>query len=159
MLSLIELPDPECRRLLRVGTIGRLAVVDADGEILLLPLNYAVVDDTVVIRTFAGSRLAGELWGSRRSGALRAAFEVDHIDHEKWRGWSVVAHGTLSPADRADLTGHRLPRPWASGERDLFARMTVTSIAGRRLGTGWDSEAAMPARVVPLEDHDDADEG
>ena len=152
MLSVIELPTTECRRLLRVGTIGRLAVVDSEGEILLLPLNYAVVDDAVVIRTFAGSRLAGELWSARSSGAPRAAFEVDHIDNEKWRGWSVVAHGTLSPVDRADLAGHRLPRPWAAGERDLFARMTVIDIAGRRLGTGWDSEAAMPARVVPAED-------
>lgn len=152
MLSLIELPTDECRRLLRVGSIGRLAIVDTDGEILLLPLNYAVVDDAVVIRTFAGSRLAGELWGARRTAAPRAAFEVDLIDHEKWRGWSVVAHGTLAPVDVADLTGHRLPRPWASGERDLFARMTVATIAGRRLGTGWDSEAAMPARVVPFDE-------
>ena len=152
MLSVVELPVAECHRLLRVGLVGRLAIVDSDGEILLLPLNYAVVDGAVVIRTFEGTRLAAELWAARRTDPPRAAFEVDHIDHEKWRGWSVVAHGTFAPVDAAELAGHRLPRPWAAGPRDLFARMTITSIAGRRLGTGWDSEAAMPARVLLGED-------
>lgn len=48
--------------------IGRVALPDDDGP-LVLPVNYRVVDDTVVFRTGPGSRLAAA------AGGLRVAFE------------------------------------------------------------------------------------
>ncbi len=148
MTSVHVLPVDECRRLLEVGLMGRLAVVTRAGEILMIPVNYAVVDDAVVVRTADESRLGEEVRAAGAGVPPRAAFEVDVIDHERWRGWSVVAHGGLEAVDAADLAGHRLPRAWADGERHLFVRMPLESITGVRLGAGWDPESAMPVRVV-----------
>ena len=45
-----ELDQEECNRLLRSGVVGRIAIVTPTGP-YIVPVNYSVVDDMVVVRT------------------------------------------------------------------------------------------------------------
>lgn len=70
------------------------------------------------------------------------AFEVDGIDHEDQRGWSVLARGPLDeladPVAVAAMEASRQPRTWGPGERTVVVRLLWWELTGRRLGTGWD---------------------
>ena len=104
MAESFAMSDDECERLLRGNVVGRVALSTPDGP-HIVPVNYAVVDDAVVVRTSPYSVLG--TYG--RDAVL--AFEVDQFDHENQRGWSVVARGraevVTEPADldhiRADV--------------------------------------------------------
>jgi hypothetical protein len=140
-------PDPreltliECDRLLRAGVVGRVALSTPDGP-HIIPVNYAVHRDTVVIRTSSYSVLG--TYG--RSAML--AFEVDHIDHERHIGWSVVARGRgWAEVDPDEITAIRetwAPRPWATGSRNMFLRLRWDSLSGRSLGSDWTRENESP---------------
>lgn len=123
-----------CERLLRAGVIGRVALSTPEGP-HIVPVNYAVVDDTIVVRTSAYSVL-----GTYGHNAM-LAFEVDHVDHERQCGWSVVARGRcwaeLDPDQVATIRQGWELRPWASGNRNLYLRMRWESISGRALGDDW----------------------
>jgi hypothetical protein len=142
----IPLPDAESLALLRGGVFGRMAVTAPDGP-HVVPVNYAVVDDAVVVRTEPGSVL-----GTHAPGGV-AAFEVDHVDYETRHGWSVVVRGAVEMVvDPVAL--HRIattwpPRPWAVGERPLHLRLTWHEIHGRRIGAGWSTLASLPVRRAP----------
>jgi nitroimidazol reductase NimA-like FMN-containing flavoprotein (pyridoxamine 5'-phosphate oxidase superfamily) len=130
----IELSREEAEALLRQGVFGRVAVTTPSGP-HIVPVNYSVVDDAVVMRTLPYSLLA-----THGRGAV-VAFEVDHVDHEHQRGWSVVARGTAEMVDDPDLLAHieatLPPRPWAAGNRNLVLRLVWDELTGRKLGTGW----------------------
>ena len=51
-----EPTDDECRKLLGERHLGRLALVDADG-LVILPVNYTLDEGSVVFRTDPGSKL------------------------------------------------------------------------------------------------------
>ena len=111
-----------------------------------MPVNYSVVDGAVVIRTSP----YGVLGTYGRDGAL--AFEVDQIDHDRQRGWSVVARGRAEPVhDPQEIDRIRRewePRPWAAGARSLFLRLRWTELTGRQLGSGWDPIRELASRRV-----------
>lgn len=138
-MELVELSESECRRLLGVGTVGRLAVATED-DLVLVPVNYRLVGEAVVVRTDPGSRL-GQL-----SAGARAVFEVDHLDQGRWRGWSVTASGTVEHLRTGTVPDVELPRPWAGGERSLVLRVVPRTLTGRRIGTAWDCESALEYR-------------
>ena len=144
MLDSIELSESECEALLRAGVVGRIALSTPDGP-HIVPVNYAVVDSRVVVRTTPYSVL-----GSHADGSL-LAFEVDGFDHERQRGWSVVVRGrSRVVTDAADLEQVRKvwePRPWASGARTLYVAIAWHQLSGRRLGS-WDPMTDLPARRV-----------
>src|SRR6478672_3861211 len=138
-----ELSYAECRGLLAGGVFGRLAICTAEGP-LITPVNYSVVEESVVFRTTPYGLVAAHDWG----GPM--AFEVDHVDYGEQRGWSVVAFG---PAERVEdddelelIKRTWDPRPWASGARPLYVRLEWTRLTGRRLGTGWTHDNEMPIR-------------
>jgi len=141
----IDLTREQCERLLRSGVTGRVALASPDGP-HIIPVNYSVVDDAVVVRTSPYSVLG--TYG--RDSVL--AFEVDSFDHERQRGWSVVARGraeTVSdPAELEHIRSTWEPRPWAAGSRSLYVRLRWTEITGRRLGSTRDLERAMPVRRI-----------
>ena len=83
------IPPDECLRLLAGTTVGRVALTRKALPVIL-PVNYAMDGDTVVIRTRPGSLLAS----SRERGVV-VAFEVDELDRETCSGWSVLLTGTL----------------------------------------------------------------
>ena len=130
----IELSEAQCRELLESGLVGRVAMCTPVGP-HIVPINYAVVDDSVVLRTTPYSIL-----GTQARGAL-LAFEVDQLDSERRRGWSVVARGRAEAIIRADelnqIRGAWEPDAWADGPRNLFLRLRWSELTGRRLGSSW----------------------
>lgn len=129
----IELTAEACKRLVRTGVVGRVALCAADGP-HIVPLNYSVVDDCVVFGTSPYSVL-----GTFGRNSL-LAFEVDHIDEERRHAWSVVVRGRCQWIDDADTIARVAQiqamgsRPWAAGSRHLYLRLPLTDITGRRLG-------------------------
>ncbi|WP_235532508.1 pyridoxamine 5'-phosphate oxidase family protein [Nocardioides sp. Root140] len=138
-----ELPTEKCLDLLSAGVVGRVAICTPDGP-RIVPVNYAVVRGAVVFRTDPDSVL-----GQRRWPEL-LAFEVDHLDYERHRGWSVVAVGpgecVEDPDTLAVIRREWEPRPWAGGERPLHIQLAWTELSGRQLGGPWSSTEEMPVR-------------
>jgi nitroimidazol reductase NimA-like FMN-containing flavoprotein (pyridoxamine 5'-phosphate oxidase superfamily) len=112
----------------------------------IVPVNYSVVDDALVVRTSPYSLL-----GTYGPDSM-LAFEIDAFDHERQRGWSVVARGrgevVSDPAELDHIRSTWEPRPWAAGSRSLYLRLRWSELSGRRLGTAWDLEGSMPVRRV-----------
>lgn len=132
----LELSHDTCAELLASGIVGRIAFAGPNGP-EVLPVNYAVVGQTIVIRTSPYGVL-----GTYGRGA-RAAFEIDQFDHEYEQAWSVVAHGRLAhlddPVALQRVQSVWKPRPWAGGaSRHLYLRLTWDKLTGRRLGSGFD---------------------
>lgn len=142
MGELMELSRSECETLLRRGVVGRAAMATPTGP-HIMPLNYAVCGSSVVVCTTPYSMLG--TYG--RDSML--AFEVDHFEHPRQRGWSVVVRGRAEAVeDQEELRTlvTTLPRPWAAGRRSLYLRIPLTEVTGRRLGDGWDLEETLPVR-------------
>lgn len=139
----IDLTRAECEHLLRAGVGGRIALSAPDGP-HIVPVNYSVVDDAVIVRTSPYSVLG--TYG--RDSVL--AFEVDQFDHERQRGWSVVARGrgevVNDPEELDHIRSTWEPRPWAAGARTLYVRLRWTEVSGRRIGAAWDLDVTLPVR-------------
>lgn len=138
-----ELSYGKCRGLLAGGVFGRVAVCTGDGP-RILPVNYSVVEESVIFRTSAYGVVANHDWASTM------AFEVDHVDYSDQRGWSVVAIGrgerVEDPDELALIKRTWDPRPWAAGVRPLYVRLAWRELTGRRLGQGWTHENETPVR-------------
>jgi nitroimidazol reductase NimA-like FMN-containing flavoprotein (pyridoxamine 5'-phosphate oxidase superfamily) len=127
--GLETLTDDECWELLGEGEIGRLAVA-VDGRPDIFPVNYVVDGSDILIRTAAGFKLAAAVLGPA------VAFEIDGIDPEQRRGWSVVVHGQATEIDQTEplLRAEDLQlAPWAGGDKPRFIRIEVTEVTGRRI--------------------------
>ncbi len=135
--------EGECRRLLAAGGVGRVALTAPDGP-HIVPVNYALHGEAIVFRTTPNSLLGALGW------TQRLAFEVDHVDHERWRGWSVVAVGPGELVEDAEeLTTIRTfwdPRPWAGGNRLVYIQIRWDRLTGRMLGHGWQPTDEPPVR-------------
>ncbi len=143
--DVIELSQDQCERLLRAGIAGRVAVSSPDGP-HIVPVNFSVVGDAIVLRTSPYSLL-----GTHGRGSV-LAFEVDWFDHDRWRGWSVQARGradvVTDPLDLERIRTTWEPRPWAGGSRNLCLRLRWTSLTGRQIGSGWDPLETLPVHRV-----------
>jgi nitroimidazol reductase NimA-like FMN-containing flavoprotein (pyridoxamine 5'-phosphate oxidase superfamily) len=131
MATLTELSADDCWALLeaRRPRLGRVGFSTGDGTVVY-PMNYAVADRTVFLRTQATSRLASAV------DPQQVAFEVDEVDAHWETGWSVLAHGHLREVvDLDELERYReLPlRTWAPDARLHLLRLDVARISGRRL--------------------------
>jgi uncharacterized protein len=139
----VELSYEKCRELISGGVVGRVAVCTPSGP-RIIPVNYAVVEDSVIFRTTPYSLLGTYAWNT----AL--AFEIDHLDYDNHRGWSVVATGRGNMVeDREELEAIRSfwePRPWAGGQRQLYVRLAWDELTGRRIGAGWTHDNELPVR-------------
>lgn len=120
-----ELDRWSCLGLLAGQCVGRLVLPGDDPHIA--PVNYVVVDETLVFRADEGSRAAG-------AHGRHAVFEVDFIDDAERTGWSVIVKGRIE-----DVTGNvaldpaltdRL-EPWAPGPKDRWLRLVIEEIGGR----------------------------
>lgn len=140
----IEMTVEECLDLLRTNVVGRVALSTPMGP-RIVPVNYAMYgDDVVVFRTAPYSELGTYGWNTE------LAFEIDHIDYDQHRGWSVVAYGrgalVEDPDEVADIRRTWDPRPWADGQRNLYMKLVWHNLTGRRLGSGWTTETSAPVR-------------
>ena len=125
-----EMSEQECRELLRATTVGRIGFV-ADARVQIIPVNYLVDGDDIVIRT-APSGLLSRLTTS----TVEVAFQVDHHDDLAGSGWSVLLGGAVSEMTADELAavpGASRRSPWAEGDRSLPLRLTPSSISGRRV--------------------------
>jgi transcriptional regulator with XRE-family HTH domain len=124
-----RLSPAECHRLLAPRGLGRIAFTTASG-LMVLPVNYAITGGGIVIRTGAGSLIAGH-------GNGPVTFEADHFDLELGQGWSVLvlgdAHRVLQPGELKHLRAECDLQPWPGGEHDLFVRIVPTQLTGRRI--------------------------
>lgn len=122
-----ELTEPECRELLRDQRVGRVAWCDADGP-TMLPVNYRFDEDHVLFRTSPHTALA------RHFSTGPAAFEIDAFDEFTQSGWSVLVRGRAELLERDSLPEpDERPEPWAEGTRNVYVRIAVDRVTGRRV--------------------------
>jgi len=131
MTQLVELTVEECLALLQTKSVGRIGVVTPGGP-MILPVNFAMSDDTIVFRTLPYGVIANNVHQAD------VAFEVDTVDEGSHEGWSVLATGRchrLEDPDEVRLIREDLdPLPWAEGHRNLYFRIEWTILSGRQLG-------------------------
>jgi nitroimidazol reductase NimA-like FMN-containing flavoprotein (pyridoxamine 5'-phosphate oxidase superfamily) len=130
-----ELDERECRRLVSLGVIGRIAYVGRY-DLTVLPVNYRLVDGDILFRTAQDSLTGEDLRTGIAHADYKVAFEVDHFDESTRESWSVLiqgpAHHVDSEAEQAAAEAAGV-RPWPSGEKDHFIRITPARITGRRI--------------------------
>lgn len=124
-----KLTSAECRRLIAPGGLGRIAFGTGSGPVVV-PVNFAVLDGTIVIRTAEGTIIDGH-------ADEQVALEVDHIDEALGQGWSVLvrgpAHRVAHPAELRRLQEDAAVWPWAGGEREVYVRILPGQVTGRRI--------------------------
>jgi uncharacterized protein len=124
-----ELSRAECLRLLASVPIGRISYT-RQALPAVEPVNFALHDGAIVIRTDAGGKLAA---ATRRAVV---AFQADDLDLVRRSGWSVTVVGrceeVTDPGDIARLDRLRL-ESWAPGARDHFIRIVPAIVTGREL--------------------------
>ena len=123
-----EMDEDRCVELLRSTPIGRIGFI-ADGAPLVLPVNFAWFEDTVVFRTLEGQKLAAAAEGQT------VCFEVDSWDAGTRSGWSVVVKGVAREvtnwAEQEQLENVGLV-PWAREQwRKIWVRIEPSEITGR----------------------------
>ena len=124
-----KLMPAECRRLIAPGGVGRIAFGSLSGPVVV-PVNFAVLADTIVVRTAEGTVIDGH-------ADEQMALEVDHIDEALCQGWSVLvrgsAHRVRHPAELHRLQEDAVIWPWPGGEREVYVRILPSEITGRRI--------------------------
>ena len=127
--GLVVLSRGQCLRLLRRSRIGRV-IVSVGALPAAFPVNYALLDDDVVIRSAPGTKLSAAL-----DGAV-VGVQVDKIDPVLESGWSVLIQGTssvLSEPEDLERARRLHLRTWAPGDRPYFVRIRSELVSGRRL--------------------------
>ncbi len=122
----------ECLALLASVPIGRIGL-SLSALPVVLPVNFAVHDETIIIRTSVGSKFAAAI-----SNAV-VALEADHYDSLGHNGWSVLVQGSSRVvSDPGELERlRRLPlRPWANPDTDRYIAISTDVVSGRRV-RGW----------------------
>jgi uncharacterized protein len=124
-----ELSRAECLRLLATVPIGRISYT-RQALPAVDPVNFALYDGAIVIRTDVGGKLAA---ATRRTVV---AFQADDLDLLLRSGWSVTVVGRCEEVtDAGDIA--RLDNlgleSWAPGTRDHYIRIIPGIVTGRRL--------------------------
>jgi Pyridoxamine 5'-phosphate oxidase len=167
-----DLTGEVCRTLLASHHVGRIAFVGHDGFPVVLPVNYTVAGDDVVVRTDRG-----EMYES--VPLHRVAFEVDEFNEAVNTGRSLLIRGgardvtrrpssaagraappacsrsssasTSAPSahpSRSSPTAKRAPCRLASSSRALSPRSTAHGQARKSawstLNTGWGRRSLSP---------------
>ncbi|MFG1695332.1 pyridoxamine 5'-phosphate oxidase family protein [Nonomuraea sp. NPDC049309] len=123
--DLRELPVAEAMRLLAEAPFGRI-VFTRHALPAVRPVNHAVVDGAIVIRTTPGMIIGG------RMEQTVVAYEADELDERERIGWSVIVTGVAAPVtdpgEAARLKG--LVHPWVTGEMDQVIRIRPEIVTG-----------------------------
>ncbi|MES4908782.1 MULTISPECIES: pyridoxamine 5'-phosphate oxidase family protein [unclassified Streptomyces] len=127
---LVELGPEECHDLLSASGVGRISVSTSWGP-AVVPVDYSVVGDAVVLRTAPDASPAA-------AAGSEVAFEVDHVDETLSEGWSVLVVGrarqlTEPEAVRRLAGREQHHRPWPGGSRDLWLGFDPAGVTGRRI--------------------------
>lgn len=121
------LDEATCWQLLAGEEVGRLAVAVAH-QPDIYPVNFAVVDSTIVFRTAEGTKLLALVIGPE------VAFEVDGFDAEAGTAWSVVVKGHAEEVALYDeLDDAAFPVfPWSATPKGHVVRVIAEEVSGRR---------------------------
>lgn len=136
----------DCLRLLASSSLGRVGVTSGALP-TVLPVNFRLRDDEVLIRTSTGSKLDAAIRGAV------VAFEVDDFDPLEHSGWSVVVTGVareLTDDEVASLGGVPLIR-WVPVEGEHVVGISTEMVSGRRIRRSGrrPRRTARPSRVSP----------
>ena len=116
----------DCLALLAESSVGRIGL-SMDALPVVLPVNFALDGERILIRTGSGTKL---------SAALRNAvvcFEVDDLRPHERSGWSVLVTGTAQ-----ELTGEEAVAamqaldPWSPAGDHVIA-IPLQLVSGRRV--------------------------
>ena len=110
---------------------GRVAFIGDDGFPLVLPVNYLVDGEDIVLQTDAGETF-------EHVPMHRVAFEVDQFDESARTGWSVLVKGegrnVTDSVGEIYAMGMRLaPCVWAPGERHHWLAIRIDQLSGRQI--------------------------
>jgi uncharacterized protein len=128
--QLDEIDEQECFELLERQDLGRLAIV-RDGRPEIFPVNYAISDRIIAIRTQPGVKLT-------YASLAYVAFEVEEIDPDTREGWVVEVRGyaediTDAANTWAEKARNSVGRPWVMGPHEHYISITHAQVSGRRL--------------------------
>jgi uncharacterized protein len=138
---LTTLTREECLELLRGAVVGRIGYV-SDGMAIIIPVNFAMLDDDIVFCTSKGSKLS---WLNLRG---RVAFEVDEnrpADHE---GWSVLIRGVAREVTHPEELAVLRRRPvhsWLRSPHEHWVRISIEAMSGRALHRAAATDGTMRA--------------
>ena len=125
-----ELDRQDCLELLREESVGRVALT-ARALPIVLPVNFAVLDDDIVWRSAQGTKL------NDASAGFVVAFEVDRYEPDHKQGWSVMIQGlahVITDSDQLDRARQLPLEPWAlEGVADRFVCLVPNLVTGRRI--------------------------
>ena len=130
-----ELSEAESLRLIEQAEVGRIGFTGRFGPVVL-PVNFKVLDGSVVFRTEVGSPLGEDLRTGIAEAEYKVAFEIDDINNAERTGWSVLIQGAAHYVDKEEERAAVVKagvEPWVGGERDLYVRIRPTLISGRRV--------------------------
>jgi Pyridoxamine 5'-phosphate oxidase len=135
----VELPRPECMRLLGSISVGRI-VFTARALPAIRPVCHLVDGDHIIIRTGRDAAITSEL--GPEVGTV-VAYEADAIDLADHHGWSVTVVGVARPVtDPGVAAGYRRSlRSWFSGGKDQVIDIHADIVTGFRLA----ADSASPA--------------
>ncbi|MGH9029220.1 MAG: pyridoxamine 5'-phosphate oxidase family protein [Acidimicrobiales bacterium] len=137
-----DLPINACLEKLETASVGRLGV-SMDALPVVLPVNFALDGNSIVIRTTPGTKLSAAI------NQAVVAFEVDDYDAETARGWSVLVQGTAREItttwglERARSLPLRPVTP--DGASDRFVEVEMEIVTGRHIEPAPDGEVSPRA--------------
>jgi uncharacterized protein len=120
----------QCLKLLPTVAIGRVGVT-IDSLPVILPVNFMLLEDSIVFRTVPGTKLDAAITRAM------AAFEADDNAPDGSWGWSVLVRGYAHDMkDGSSLKGIGSLRAWAfpGGEANHVVAIETTLVSGRRFG-------------------------
>ena len=126
-----RLDRAESFRLLAGVPVGRV-IFTSNALPAVRPLNFALVDELIVLRTAAATL-------ARKIHDMIVAFEADDVDPVTSSGWSVTVTGRAALViDPSTITRYQqVPLvPWAHGARDQLVTITTELVEGLR-ATEW----------------------
>ncbi|MEY2454723.1 MAG: hypothetical protein QOD92_4297 [Acidimicrobiaceae bacterium] len=121
----------ECLRLLALTTIGRIGFTSGALP-TVLPMNFHLSGDRILVRTGRGSKLDAALQNAV------VAFEADDFDPIYHSGWSVSVTGVAAViTDPTELDeAFELPiARWAPVGEEAVLAISTEFVSGRRLTT------------------------
>ncbi len=99
--------------------------MDGDGCPVILPINYVMDGDEVLVRTALGET-------TEFAPRHRVAFEVDDIDELARTGWSVLVKGQARVITEDSSTDLEVGT-WAPGPRNVRIGIRIELISGRQI--------------------------
>jgi nitroimidazol reductase NimA-like FMN-containing flavoprotein (pyridoxamine 5'-phosphate oxidase superfamily) len=128
-----ELGRDECLTRMATQRLGRLGVV-VDGVPLVLPMQFVMDGETVVLQTNPGAKTLNVPLHS-------VSFEVDHVDWEQGVGWSVLLQGygaeiTTALDERSESLRSLTVHSWAPPPADRWLEIFPRKITGRIIRAG-----------------------